>query len=758
MVSLKRARMTWQATGMALLLYGMALLVWQGTFPFHDGLASYAVTDSLVRYGRLDVDQIHWMGLHQNTPGPDGLLYARKGFGVTGAALPLAALGLVVPGVGPVHMALLLNPLLFALAGFLLFVALAKAFPALTTRQRALVVLAWGLGSPMWAYTKTFFSEPLVALSVVGLLERLITFEQATDDAVRRRAAFGLGAWLGVGMLARTAHAVVVPLAVAAVLWLSARRVARADVWRTWLRLLTWLGVPLAAAGCAVLWYNWARYGSPFTTGYLDYETFSAVWWRGIVGQLVAPGRGLVWYIPWVVVVPWGIRDAWRRLPVSTLFALGAFVVYVLLYGKWYMWHGGSAWGPRFLVPMLPLLAWLWAPVVRLRPRVSGALLALAVGVNTIGVAWNPGMYDAYLEREKGLDAWFDTPVFFDPQYAQIPNLLRIGTFETLFVVWMQDGRLLWGLLAPLLGLVGVCVVSGVWLLRRGGRGFNKRMLAGITALVVLGTGGFLVQARRLVSPAYVAAAERLQTTPAGETMIWHNDPDHVEYFLNAYKGRARIHGTFVFDAELRFGVERLLALAQEPLGVWIVGTGPKARETNALDRLASRTRGLVKDDTRGWVEEAFFDSLRVAYYFDTDEWQMNPVGVALGVDGTPLIRLERADFTPTAQSGGIAAVRLVWQALADVPEDYQVFLHVLDANGQIVGQSDGPPQNGIAPTSGWRAGETYVDVHAVRLAPNLPPGRYALRVGMYRLDDLTRLSTPSGEDLFVIGEVVVDR
>nr|WP_290665389.1 hypothetical protein [Ardenticatena sp.] len=747
-----RTRILWHAVGVALILYGSALLVWQGTFPFHDGLAAYAVADSLGRYGRLDVDQINWMGLHQNTPGPDDLLYSRKGFGVTAAALPLVVLGMRMPGLGPVHMALLLNPILFALTGLLLYLTLAKGWPRLTAWQRVLLVLAWGLGSPMWAYTKTFFSEPLVALSVVGLLERFITFEQVNDMEARRRAAFGMGAWLGVGILARTAHAILVPLVVLVVLWWGARATVRSARWPLLLTILVWLGIPLIAASGAILWYNWARYGHPLTTGYLDHETFSAVWWRGISGQLVAPGRGLLWYIPWVLLLPWGLRVAWRRFPVSTRFAASAFLAYILLYGKWYMWHGGSAWGPRFLVPMLPLLVWMVAPGVQRFPRLSGVLIAAAVGINAIGVAWNPGMYDAYLEREKGLDALFDLPVFFDPRYAQIPNLLRIGTFETLFVVWMQDGRVVWPLLAPLLGVLAFCWAGGVWLLIRRPRRF---LLAGVLAALVLGTGGFLAQARRLVSPAYLAAAERIATTPEPETMIWHNDPDNVEYFLNAYKGRARIHGALVFDATLRFGVERVQTLAQAPLGVWIVGTGPKARETNALDRLASRTRGLVKDDTRGYIEEAFFDSVRVAYYFDTDTWQENTVGAALGLDADPFIRLERADFTPT-ETGGIAAVRLVWRALRGVPEEYQVFFHILDAEGRIVGQSDSPPQNGIAPTSSWQVGEVYVDVHAVRLAPHVPPGRYALRVGMYRLSDLTRLRTPDGVDSFIIGDVQV--
>jgi hypothetical protein len=76
--------------------------------------------------------------------------------------------------------------------------------------------------------------------------------------------------------------------------------------------------------------------------------------------------------------------------------------------------------------------------------------------------------------------------------------------------------------------------------------------------------------------------------------------------------------------------------------------------------------------------------------------------------------------------------------------EDYTVFLHLLDAQGTLIGQGDGPPFHGDYPTSGWSPGEELVDTHFVlpvesAPAPDVPAGAYLL-VGLYRPEDGVRL------------------
>lgn len=63
---------------------------------------------------------------------------------------------------------------------------------------------------------------------------------------------------------------------------------------------------------------------------------------------------------------------------------------------------------------------------------------------------------------------------------------------------------------------------------------------------------------------------------------------------------------------------------------------------------------------------------------------------------------------------------------------DYAVFVHLLDSAGELVTQSDGPPQGGAYPTSIWAAGEQVADARALALPGDLPPGEYTLFVGLY--------------------------
>jgi len=52
------------------------------------------------------------------------------------------------------------------------------------------------------------------------------------------------------------------------------------------------------------------------------------------------------------------------------------------------------------------------------------------------------------------------------------------------------------------------------------------------------------------------------------------------------------------------------------------------------------------------------------------------------------------------------------------------------------VAQNDMQPQSGFAPTSQWQPRTEITDRHGVILPANLPAGKYAIRVGLYRTDD----------------------
>jgi 4-amino-4-deoxy-L-arabinose transferase-like glycosyltransferase len=99
----------------------------------------------------------------------------------------------------------------------------------------------------------------------------------------------------------------------------------------------------------------------------------------------------------------------------------------------------------------------------------------------------------------------------------------------------------------------------------------------------------------------------------------------------------------------------------------------------------------------------------------------------------------------------------LFWEARASPQTDYTVFVHLVDAAGQIAAQADGQPRGGAYPTSIWNAGETVLDQRSVAA----PPGEYQVYVGLYQWQTLVRLpvaleGAAPADDRLLLGSVTV--
>ena len=73
-----------------------------------------------------------------------------------------------------------------------------------------------------------------------------------------------------------------------------------------------------------------------------------------------------------------------------------------------------------------------------------------------------------------------------------------------------------------------------------------------------------------------------------------------------------------------------------------------------------------------------------------------------------------------------------IGKVLARLTENYDVFLHLLDASGNVVAQTDRQPLSGLAPTSFWEPGERLRDAYTIPLPADLAPDSYRIKVGFY--------------------------
>jgi hypothetical protein len=110
--------------------------------------------------------------------------------------------------------------------------------------------------------------------------------------------------------------------------------------------------------------------------------------------------------------------------------------------------------------------------------------------------------------------------------------------------------------------------------------------------------------------------------------------------------------------------------------------------------------------------------------------------------DSIALLGIDIGPGLPTApvQPGQTLTYRLHWQALAPILQNYTIFTHLLDAEGNLQAQQDNAPQQGRYPTSWWDPGEIVLDPYALGLPSDLVPGQYTLRVGLYEPETGKRL------------------
>lgn len=318
---------------------------------------------------------------------------SRYGLGASFAQLPAAFLAPRVEkafGPGTSQPLFLLAPfaavLLAALAAGSV-ACLAGASPSTS----GLAVLLAGLGAPLGSYATSDFSEPLQAAALGGALALALAAARATRPGRSARLAAAAGAAAGCAVLVKSSLAAVAPfllLPIAAASALRTRRLAAGALGAA---------VPLAAW----LAFEIVRFGSPFA-GYGG-EGFSHPLPDGLWRLLVGPNRGLLLFFPAAALAAAGLSralgergDAPARLAAGA--SLVATLVLLVTAASWWAWHGVGGWGPRLLVPAVPLLA-PWAALVA--GRLADGPRRLAVGVsialNLPPLLVHPSLVDTYV-------------------------------------------------------------------------------------------------------------------------------------------------------------------------------------------------------------------------------------------------------------------------------------------------------------------------------------------------------------------------
>lgn len=275
---------------------------------------------------------------------------------------------------------LLLLTVAFCAAGLACGCDLLRRFLGEATDGRILGVIFF-CSSPLWFYSRTFFTEPFVWSVVVA----------GVWFISRSRFLVG-GVFLGLAVIFREpALLLVLPIIL--------------GVWALrGLKALLQAGVSTALALAVVAARNLFLNGG----GIFDFpQPFQYGNWAAGAWGLVSDGsHGLVPFMPLALLAPIGFflgRNRTERVVLGCCAA--AACSYFLLAACWIDWRGGSCFGPRLVLPIIPFLA----PAIGLVWQRLGSgplkwfaitLAAIGAGIEVAAIAnpffsfWSPSIVD----------------------------------------------------------------------------------------------------------------------------------------------------------------------------------------------------------------------------------------------------------------------------------------------------------------------------------------------------------------------------
>ncbi len=279
-------------------------------------------------------------------------------------ATPLYWLADKLPGVGLIHAVWLFNVFVTAAAGCVMFVyALTLGYDE---RVGVVAALAFGLGTIVWAYSKTFFQENLTLLVTLSLALALERWRMSRCRSWR--------ALIPVIVLAlclpyaKWSSVIAVPGLLLIAMPTLVKRDSHVGRLMPYVELalfaaLMLLLLLLAYTGLArVLGIDWGnipfsripifpQYMQRAVQSYL-FSIGASVWGTSPILLLALPGF-------WMLYRQRRTRYIWAALLIVVAYASG----YALL--RSVHWFGGLSWPPRFLVPTVPFLMLCALPVLQ---------------------------------------------------------------------------------------------------------------------------------------------------------------------------------------------------------------------------------------------------------------------------------------------------------------------------------------------------------------------------------------------------------
>jgi hypothetical protein len=366
----RQNRMLWSAILICVVVY---LFTAKGYIEVSDTTYSLQTAEAILDHGQINIPYADSATLRAS----DGRSYSKYGFGLPLYYLPFVEVGRTISAVTKLPR----EEMIWFLISFanIPFVAVALLFFAKLLRLlgiseicAAFLVLGLGLGSLTWRYAVYDFSEAM-QMSLLML---------AVYCVVRRSPAIVVAGGVAFAWLVLVKLIYVIFFPVFAIYLFT-----RPGELRYRLKVLTLFTLPFIVSCCFVGWLNAIRFGSALESGYgSEAEQFFPSQLLRTVAMLVGSlDKGLFIFCPILILGLFGWKTFFQQHRSEAVLSLVLVVANLVWAASWHSWEGGWSWGPRLLVPTIPL--WLLPSAFLLqetRSRLLQRIFALVIFISII--------------------------------------------------------------------------------------------------------------------------------------------------------------------------------------------------------------------------------------------------------------------------------------------------------------------------------------------------------------------------------------
>lgn len=684
--------------------------------------------------------------------------------------------------IGQVHSVWLFNILIIPL------IAIILALFALEQGSSNFVAwgtgLIFGLGTMVWPYAQTYFREPLNSLFILLTLIYAIKYYEAPEKTAKKVQLLSITfAFFALSLLVKSSSFGIFPSLVLLILpsYSQLKHYKREMLWASIIGLvgaiaLLKINQELGLLSHRFTWNYWEQ--RLFTNASIDFVL------KSLFGYHFSFGRSIWLFSPLLLIGFWGAYLLSKQNKLRLVVAIYLVVIVApIAYGLTHkgMWWGALGYGPRFMVPFIPILM---IPVIPALDEIQQkstpvfwkiatiAIILLSIVIQIMSIIVPLKSYYAYL-AEHHINV--NTTAIWEWEWSHLGVELDLLSAISPINTWQEyalNSTQILGLFAFL--LLSSAILMYIHFTNKLTNRHRLLLGVGVSLLWIFTVVYSLYNLRE--DPRYIInreglaeLIEELEVEAEPDDIIFLENPTWRLLFMNNFDSRAmvvtlpyppgeytnpndtpQISTTDPGEAVGPLGQAGLDEAAQTFQRQWIViSTGP-------FITYAQRPSERYMVDHHFPVMRLEPSQLARAILFDTTAAPTgdpeNMVNLKF-MDQLELIGYDLPRGTEF-QAGDIIPISLLWTVQSQLETDYNISVQLAQQDGFPLVQRDGLFQDTFGYTSRWQVDETYRDNHGLMISDEIAPGTYQIQVIIYQWQNGERLQVYDNEEF--IGDVAV--